>query len=79
MPKGLQFSGFDGGSPGVIIRKFNKNQSKTLPVGLYIFLTYLVGVTILCWSKAHLTINCNLVNTHRSTKLSPNYFLLLVL
>ena len=35
-PKGLKFSGFDAGHPGVVIRKFSGDQSKTLPVGLFL-------------------------------------------
>ena len=34
-PKGLKFSGFDGGHPVVVIRKFGGDQSKTLPVELF--------------------------------------------
>ena len=34
-PKGFNFSGFDGGHPGMVIRKFGEDQSKTLPMGLF--------------------------------------------
>ena len=34
-PKWLKFSGFDGSHPGVVIRKFGEDRSKTLPVGLF--------------------------------------------
>ena len=36
-PNGLKFSGFYGSHPGLVIRWFGKSQSKTLPVGLFIF------------------------------------------
>ena len=42
-PKGLNLSGFDGSHPGVVIRKFGKDQSKTLPVGLFFFLLEISG------------------------------------
>ena len=45
--KGHKFSGFDGGHPGVITRKFGKDWSKTMPEGLF-FQNFLVGVTT--WS-----------------------------
>ena len=32
--KGLNISGFDGG-PAMVIRKFGKDRSKTLPVELF--------------------------------------------
>ena len=34
VPKGLKCSGFDGGYPGMVIRKFVEVWSKTLLVGL---------------------------------------------
>ena len=42
-PKGLKFSGFDGGHLGVIIRKLGEDQSKTLPVGLFPSLKFFAG------------------------------------
>ena len=35
VPKGLKFSGFDGGHHGVVTRKFGEDQIKTLPLGLF--------------------------------------------
>ena len=35
-PKGINFLSFDGGLPGVVITKFGEDQSKTLPVGLFL-------------------------------------------
>ena len=43
-PKGLKFSGFDGGQPGVFIRTFGEDRSKTLTVEL-LFQIFLIGVT----------------------------------
>ena len=34
-PEGLKYTGFNEGHPGVVIRKFGEEQSKTLPVGLF--------------------------------------------
>ena len=34
-PKGLKYTGFNEGHPGLVIRKFGEDQSKTMPVGLF--------------------------------------------
>ena len=39
-PKELKFSGFDGCHPGIVLRKFSEDGSKTLPMGLYFFLKF---------------------------------------
>ena len=46
----LKFEGFDGGYPGVVIRKLGEDWSKTLPVGLF-FSKFQVGVTTLGLTK----------------------------
>ena len=47
-PKGVKFSGFDGGHLGVVIRKFGEDQSKTLPAcGATFSQNFLVVVTTL--------------------------------
>ena len=33
--KGLKFSGFDGDHPGMVMRYFGEDRSKTLPVELF--------------------------------------------
>ena len=54
-PKGLKFSGFDKGYPGVIIKKFGEDMSKTMPV----------GVTTLCLTKTPHLQHTTIVETHR--------------
>ena len=51
-PKGLKYTGFIGGYAGVVIRKLDEDQSKTLPVGLFFSKDFLVVVTALCLNKS---------------------------
>ena len=50
--KGLQFSGFDVGHHGVVIKKFGEDRSKSLPMGLFFLENVLVVATTLALSKS---------------------------
>ena len=42
-PKTLKLSEFDGDHPGVVIRKFGEDRSKTLPVQQFFFFFFLMS------------------------------------
>ena len=66
--KGLKYTGFDEGHPGVVLRKLGEDQSKTLPIRLFFTKRFLVVVTTLSLSKPPQLLQ---LCKHMSAKLCP--------